>query len=86
MAKYTQEYLLKEYHAFRDIMCSTKYSIEQKQDAYQGLLFVYVNANLICEDRTIRMMDALDIEFARRISYEIIKPLTDLVIGVRSNG
>ena len=81
MAEYTQEYLLKEYHAFRKIMCSTEYTIEQKQAAYSGLLWVSMQNSVVLAEATINMMNALDIEFAYRISYEIVQPLRKLCHG-----
>ena len=81
MSEYTQEYLLEEYHAFRKIMCSTEYTIEQKQNAYYGLMWVYLHASLICDESTMIMMDTLEIEFSRRIAYEIVQPLRKLCHG-----
>jgi hypothetical protein len=37
------EYFLDEFNKFREIMCSTEYSINQKQAAHHGLLRVYMN-------------------------------------------
>ena len=72
--KITHEYFLNEYHKFREIMCSTKYTPKQKQDAYGGLLQVY----MACEDKDpeneeLRKMaiEMLQMEFPLRMGLEL---------------
>lgn len=79
--KVDYDYFLKEYHAFRGIMCSTEYSFEQKDDAYKGLLQVYImvgnssSDGVTDEDREtiVQIMSNLDTEFAVRMSHELFK-------------
>ena len=38
----TPEYFLKEIHSFRKIVSSKEYTLEQKEKAFKGLMYVYV--------------------------------------------
>ncbi len=76
--KITLDYFKKEYLNFREVMCSTKYTVEQKSDALRGLLTVYVNIELKDGDDpdfATNMVDALLSEYDMRIAYEITKGL-----------
>lgn len=68
------EYFLKEYTAFREIMCSTKYSFEQKTEAHERLLAIYMLVkfdNKENEKLRVHIITTIDIEFAKRMSYEL---------------
>lgn len=69
----TVEYFFKEYHNFREILCSIKYSIEQKLDAFRGLFTVYVNVKTENKEEEkkiqIAMMD-LKTETDMRLGYQ----------------
>ena len=77
--KLDHEYFMKEWHSFREVMCSTDYSPEQKQDAWAGLLTAYIH----CKDeadRDIRQtaMEMLVVEFPLRLGLELTAKLRDL--------
>ncbi len=71
---YTSESFIEEFHGFREILCSKKYSEEQKLGAFQGLLLVYLNVSKddpdlqVCVDAMNMLME----EVPRRLSKEII--------------
>jgi hypothetical protein len=71
----TKKYFLKEYHKFREIMCSGAYDLEQKLDAFQGLVFVYMNItpNQSAEDEQIcqTAMMGLNNELNMRLGYDL---------------
>ena len=70
----TMDYFSSEYMKFRDIMCSKKYTPEQKLDAWGGLLTVYVNVktdNKEDKDTLLVRMQALKREFDMRLEYEL---------------
>jgi hypothetical protein len=76
--KIDHEYFLKEFHAFRKIMCSTEYSPEQKYDAWEGLLRVYFfceGGDVEVREQAIRMLMA---EFPLRMSLELVSKLEAL--------
>ena len=77
--KLDHDYFMKEFHGFREIMCSTAHTPEQKQDAWAGLLTAYIH----CEDevdRDIRRtaMEMLVVEFPLRLGLEMTAKLRDL--------
>ena len=71
----TGDYFLSEYHAFRKIMCSRKYTIKQKDDAFAGLTCVYLNVP--ADDPKIKTCkaayEALFEEYPKRIVYEVFR-------------
>jgi len=74
----TMDYYRDEYNKFREIMCSTKYTTEQKEDAFQGMAYVYLNTktdNDKDKDALITSFQALTIEYEMRMLYETIKEL-----------
>lgn len=74
----TMDYYRDEYNKFREIMCSTKYTIKQKEDAFQGMAYVYLNTktdNNEDKNALITSFRALTIEYEMRMLYEITKEL-----------
>lgn len=70
----TFNYFLEEYHKFRQILCSTKYTIEQKLNAWKGLLYVYVNVETENEKQENLMqtcMSAIQRETEMRTGMEL---------------
>ena len=71
--KFTLNYFRQEYTAFRDIMCSRKYSIDDKLTYWGGLIFCYVNLEKLQkeEEEQVQMsMLALQNEFNMRMGYQ----------------
>lgn len=78
--KITGDYFLKEYHVFRNIMCSLEYTVEQKDEAFKGLTLVYFNIEL--DDPKLELCKltytALALhEFPMRQTYQIMASLGD---------
>lgn len=72
--KFTTEYLSREYIAFRKIMCSTLYTLEQKLKAFAGLILVYLNTETKSpeeENRIQVVMNSLKNEFDTRTRYQL---------------
>jgi len=80
--KITYKYFLSEYHKFREIMCSRDISIEDKLEAFKGLVYEYVNLDPetseddkgVCETA----MSALSYELNMRIGYQFESQLDAL--------
>ena len=53
---------------FRRIMCSTKYTLEQKDSAFDGLAEDYFRCDL--EDKDIKFFEVIVKEWSRRREYE----------------
>lgn len=72
--KITGDYFLKEYHTFREIMCSLKYTIEDKDEAFKGLTFVYFNIE--SDDPKLELCEsayaALTYEFPMRQACQLM--------------
>lgn len=71
----TMDYYRSEYNRFREVMCSTEYTREQKEDAFQGIALVYFNAktdNKEDNDALIISFQALVMEYEMRMLYEPI--------------
>jgi hypothetical protein len=69
------DYYRSEYMKFRGVMCSTKYTVKQKRDAFQGMAWIYLNAKTESEedkDFLVISFQALFAEFERRMMYEEI--------------
>lgn len=79
--KLTFDYFLSEFHKFREIMTSTEYSMEQKQDAFEGLLFVYVNVRCGEKDNETmkRAMSMLVVELPLRLGLEAVLELEKIL-------
>ncbi len=67
-----RELFIKQYHHFREIMCSTKYDLEQKQQAFQDLAQAYLRCKLNPSD--ITLFKAVSMEFEMRARYEENSP------------
>lgn len=57
-------------HHFRRVMCSSKYTVEQKDTAFGGLIEDYFRCELEGPDITIFV--ATEREWSMRRSYEIL--------------
>lgn len=71
--KITHDYFLTEWHRFREIMCSTDYTPEQKLDAWGGLLYVYFMCESSPDEETKTRESAmrmLIVEFPMRMGLE----------------
>ena len=79
----TKDYFLKEFVEFRKIMCSRKYTIEDKLKAYKALWFIYLNlkSDISTDDEELckDAMNALDIEFNMRIGYQQQEDILDII-------
>lgn len=67
------KYFLGEFNSFRDVMCSTKYTKEQKENALQGLMFVYIRMKPGTKEEESLAQSAIDmlmVEFPMRMQYE----------------
>lgn len=72
----TTEYFLKEIHSFRKIMCSTEYSLEQKEKAYEGLLYIYVaTPDLDLEGPEVMFFNATTKDWEIRRTHEMLRGL-----------
>lgn len=75
--KITYEYMLKEILSFRQRMCSTEYTVEQKDNAFQGLLYGWSHGGKGMtdeeEDSLSVMMKAHIEEWTRRRAYELMR-------------
>jgi hypothetical protein len=67
----TLEYFRTEMTRFREVMCSTKYTLEQKDKAFEGLTQCFVCLPPGNKDETFMYEVLLD-EWARRSAYEVI--------------
>lgn len=67
----TPEFFREEYMRFREIMGSTAYTMEQKQDAFSGLAMVYLN--LPAGANMEQLWSAIVSEFDRRMVYEVFR-------------
>jgi len=81
--KYTGEYFLAEYHKFRNVMCSRRYDSNQKLLGFKGLWAVFLRISKDDEqyDVCAGVFDALFVELPRRLSYEAVQPLTELLLN-----
>ncbi len=69
----TADFFRQEYVRFREIMCSTAYSIEQKENAFRGLTMVYLN---VPDDSCETIWGSLVNEFSRRMTYETFRKVS----------
>lgn len=67
------DYFRSEIVKFRDIMCSRKFTTEQKDDAFYGLAYAYINCKATGDDnkQVITMFDMTRLEWERRRLYEV---------------
>jgi len=75
----SRELFFKQMIFFRKIMCSTEYTQEYKEKAYEHLVEVYFRCNLTEGD--IALFSAITGEFERRSSYELFHPKQDIKLG-----
>jgi hypothetical protein len=73
----TYEYMLKEILSFRERMCSTAYNVEQKDDAFKGLMYGWIHSKRDMtdeeEESLTTLMQAHISEWSRRRAYETIQ-------------
>ena len=71
----TKKYFFKEFTSFRKIISSKSYTLQQKDNAYEGLALVYLNVepqNPVNSKIVINAFVAITIEWQARRLYEII--------------
>ena len=66
-----RELFIKQYHWFRKVMCSTEYSVEDKDKEFQNLAQAYIRCNLNKGD--IELFKAVSMEFEMRQTYAIMQ-------------
>jgi len=69
----TENYLKDEIISFREIMCSTKYTIEQKDNAFKGLFWVWLRCNSTLTAKFENLINATILEWERRKLYEVVR-------------
>lgn len=69
VAKFPREMFFISYHHFRQIMCSTKYTLQQKDTAFGDLATDYVRCKI--EDSDIVIFAAILEEWSRRRGWEM---------------
>lgn len=75
----TPEYFLKEIHGFRKIMCSREYTFEQKDNAFKGLLYVYICTENLDIDGSIVFFFKMTVEeWEKRSVLELFSPFRKL--------
>lgn len=67
-----RELFIKQIHYFRKVMCSTAYTMEQKEIAFEHLAEAYLRCNLNKNDVDLFVMTSE--EFERRQQYELFHP------------
>ena len=77
----THEYFMKEWHSFRAIMGSIEYTMEQKQDAWTGLIAVSLQCERTPEQEEIQKtaMAILAAEVPIRLGLELTIELSKLI-------
>jgi hypothetical protein len=74
--KITARYFFDEVIRFREIMCSTAYTAEQKENAFGGLAYVYLNVDPKDPQysNAETTFEATVNEYTRRKVYEMFMP------------
>lgn len=75
----TLKYFTKELYIFRKIMCSTKHTIIQKDAAFEGLTYLYLNTESMDKkdsEKLITAYQAIMTEWIQRRAYQ-----PDFLIG-----
>ncbi len=67
-----REYFITAIHHFRGIMCSTEYTVEQKDEAFKSLMTDYLRCKLNKDDKLF--MEATSTEWTQRRVYEVLRP------------
>lgn len=68
---YTREQYEKDLLKFRGIMCSTKFTVLQKDNALNGLINAWIETRLDQDDSLSHLTRATMIEWTRRREYEV---------------
>jgi len=69
VSKFPREMFAVSYLHFRDVMCSNKYTLEQKDSAFEGLAEDYFRCDL--EDGDVAAFVAATEEWSIRRGYEV---------------
>ncbi len=67
----SREFFVKDYHRFREVMCSTKYTTEQKESSFESLATSYLRCHLTESD--VQLFTSVSLEWEMRKMYEPIK-------------
>ena len=72
--KFDLKYIMNELMQFREIMCSTKFTLEQKDNAFNGLVYAYLHHNIPegkDKEQMVVLFQATNMEWERRRLYEV---------------
>jgi len=69
VSKFPRDMFVISYHHFRRVMCSNKYTLEQKDSAFESLAQDYIRCDL--EDDDVTSFVAAAEEWAMRGGYEV---------------
>lgn len=75
LGPFTLDYLKEETSRFREVMCSTNFSDEQKTRGFQALFLVAVNVESAAQEAAQFIWEMTASEYAQRRTLEIMKPL-----------
>lgn len=73
----TLEYFMGELNSFREVMCSTQYTMEQKDRAFEALSLLYVNGYQLPkgdDEKFTKAFMATSDEWATRAAFELTHP------------
>lgn len=73
VSKFSREMFAISYSHFRKVMCSNKYTLEQKDNVFTGLAQDYIRCNL--EDGDMVAFVALEKEWSMRRVWEELREL-----------
>ena len=69
---YTKAYLFEQMNEFRKVMCSTEFSLEQKEAAFNGVSYVWLNTSRAGIKETGGLFESLAAEWSHRRVLEIL--------------
>ena len=84
---YNKEYVFSEYHAYRAILCSNKYTVENKLDALYGFMvcYIYFKPENDNEQRQVNnLFDAIISETSMRLGCEMASEVVKMLSKIKS--
>lgn len=84
---YNKEYVFSEYHAYRTILCSNQYTVENKLDALYGFMVCYVYFKPENNDeqrQVLNIFDAIITETSMRLGYEMANEVVKMINKIES--